>query len=178
MLKTILHAAATRVHDGTVAISVQQTTDEYFQADISGPDFRNKFKSIKALTPSEAETNSIYQFLRHITNVLGYNIMDTNHGTLINLVSEINLLNEQLSGLQLCSRKAARMINQVHEQIKNMHQEVIKHTTNPHMTEFSYTLNNFISSLQICHDAANEASTNFKQNKVYTNLTVLPQFIA
>lgn len=113
----------------------------------------------------------MYQFLRRLTNVLGYNIMDSNHSVLINLVSEINMFNEQISDLDFCSQKATTMINEVYKDIRDMYEELKKHSPDQDIAQLDGLVENLIKSMETCRSATAQASDAYQQDTVHNKLT-------
>lgn len=78
-LKTIFAAVLQEVHAAVPTIATQATLEGNFITCISGNNFHHEYRSAATIGLHEAEADSIYQFLRHRTNVLGYNIVDLNY---------------------------------------------------------------------------------------------------
>lgn len=53
-LRLILQTASHKIYGISVTVSTEETMDGRFKARISGPDFKNSYKSMKTATPYEA----------------------------------------------------------------------------------------------------------------------------
>lgn len=155
---------------GTPAtITSEVTSTSNFITYISAKGHNDCYKSPPMVTKAEAETDAIYRYLRHKTNVLGYNIVDLNYGTLVTLVSEINKYNEELSELLLCARKAATMIQQVHKDMTKMYEDLLQDIHHEQILQLDILVQNLLASTETYSTAADHGLNAFKQNKVFTN---------
>jgi len=58
---------------------------------------------MKKMSAQATEAQAIYISLKHVTNVLGYKILDLNHPTLSRMICDINRCNGQINLLEACA---------------------------------------------------------------------------
>jgi hypothetical protein len=165
-LQIILNVVAHKIYGTSTTINTEATSNGNFITYISNQKFSDHHKSVPMVTQAEAETDAIYRFLRHKTNVLGYNIVDINYSTLVKLVSEINKYNEEVNELLLCASKAATKIEQVHKDISKIHRDFLQKIRYGNIIELTTLLNNLLISTETYSKAAKHGLQIFRQNKV------------
>lgn len=126
-LKVILSAVVQHLNGAPPTVTSEITSTGNVMTYISGNNFEKSYKSAPMVPTDEAEATAIYKFLRHKTNVLGYNIVDLNYPTLVNVVSQIDKYNQEVNELLLCARKAAVMIQNVHRSISKAYENLLHH---------------------------------------------------
>jgi len=89
-LRAILDVIVKKFHKTTVSVTTATTADGNLCTTIDGTTFRRRYKPAKPMLLFEAEAVAICRFVRPVTHVLGYSIVDANYPTLARLVSEMN----------------------------------------------------------------------------------------
>jgi hypothetical protein len=125
LLRDILSAVVYHVYHGPPNIETYITADKAFCTAISGPQFRHRYISANATSAMEAEASAIYRFLKHMTNVKGYTIVDRHYPSLFRMICMIANYGTELDGLRVCATKAIKIIDDVKEHIEDMQKNVI-----------------------------------------------------
>lgn len=167
-LQIILNTVSQRIHGTSATVTTEATATGNLITYISAPNCHECYKSSPMISKSEAESDAIYRFLRHKTNVLGYSILDLNYPTLANLVSEINKFNEEINELLQCATKAATMMQQVHKDINQMYQTLKQQIPQQQIADLDVLVQDLLSCTETYSMAADHGIDAFRQNKVLT----------
>lgn len=87
ILREILNQVVEKVYRGPPNIQTQTAPDNTIYTQISGRQFQHTYISKTVATVIEAEANAIYRFLKYISNIRGYTIVDENYPALFRLLS-------------------------------------------------------------------------------------------
>lgn len=95
-----------KIHGPTPVMSTVTTQQGQFETYVTIGNFTRRYDNPLKKNASAVEADAMYCSLRHMTNVLGYKIVDLNYATLSALVTDIDTWNAQINALQLCNMYA------------------------------------------------------------------------
>jgi len=136
-------------------ITTTETRTGKFEAYMTLQNSTRKYDEAPQKTPASIEASAIYYFLRQITNVLGYQIVDLNYPTLAQVMTDLNNLSLHMSVSQCCASNVITDMDQIH---RTIHEILDEYTTS---SNTSRSLDNDVAEL------------NNTINKYYDNITNL-----
>lgn len=167
-LRTILNVIVGKFDGTMVSISTRERTDGSIRTRIKGSTFYREYIPTKTMTLFEAEAVAICRFLRSMTHVLGYSVVDQNYPSLARLVADMNGYNERMAELRTCVDKAVGMIHSTHESIKDVHEMLTLQVPREEIEELSSSVGDLLSCIEGHWTAVNQVFTAFKQDEVCT----------
>lgn len=170
LLKKILNAVVYHVYCGPPNIETYITANKAFCTRISGPQFKHRYISANATSAMEAEASGIYRFLKHMTNVKGYTIVDRDYPSLFRMICMIADYDTELGGLHVCATKAIKIIDEVKEHIENMQKSVISKWYHKGSKKLTTRLRACLKLATKYHTAVHGALRTFDYYKVCTSV--------
>lgn len=168
ILREILNQVVEKVYRGPPNIQTQTAPDNTIYTQISGQQFQHTYISKTAATLIEAEANAIYRFLKYISNIRGYTIVDENYPALFRLLSMVNSCTAEMDDLQFCAIKAVRIIDKVYTDIKTIHNSLTNQSYHKNKKDLMKSIRRSLKFARKYHRAAHNALQAFDNHKVYS----------
>jgi len=165
-LNTILDAVMEKIYGTKTTVITEATTAGTLQTCITTGSCAWTYTAQENMTLHEAEADALYQCLRHLTNVLGYKIIDLNHPTLEKLISQLNNWNRHIHQLEICATSAAVYTKEIFHNIVTLHLQLIAKVVEGNIVQLNISMDQFIQDMKKHCDSFNESSRNFKEVKV------------
>lgn len=176
VLKSIIYTTVQHTHGTQALIITEPISDGRFLTSISCLAFKHRYKSAASVPSIEAEANAMYEFLRYLTNVARYSVVDHNYSTLSDLIDQVNRYDISMASLQLCVKKAAHMIRAVYSSIADMHKGLQKHPHAQYLTHVTAPVQVLLGSLQDYCAATRHIQQAFQRDKVPLTPFPIPTF--
>jgi len=166
-LKVIYTVATQAVYKAEATITAIETSTDQFEASVNIQGSTHKYSDVTYTNAASVEAAAIYYSLKHITNILGYQIVDLNYPTLAQLIVSINSLSLHIGLLQCCVSYATADMSQIYESMGHLLNEYsmtaddIPNTKylDDAMKELDDTITNF-------HKSINSSADHFIDSKV------------
>lgn len=168
ILREILNQVVEKVYRGPPNIQTQTAPDNTIYTQISGRQFQHTYVSKTAATVIEAEANAIYRFLKYISNIRGYTIVDENYPSLFRLLSMVNSCTAEMDDLQFCAIEAVRIIDGVYTDIKSIHNSFTNQSYHKNKKDLMKSIRRSLKFARKYHRAAHNALQAFDNHKVYS----------
>ena len=169
-LRAILDVIVKKFHKTTVSVTTATTADGNLCTTIDGTTFRRRYKPAKPMLLFEAEAVAICRFVRPVTHVLGYSIVDANYPTLARLVySEMNRYSEEVAELQTCVDKAVGMMHRARESIKDVHEMLTLQAPREDIEDLNDSVGELLTSIKGHCTTVDRALAAFRHYEVRTS---------
>lgn len=106
-----------------------ETQEHRFQTYITIGNFTRRYYGCHEKNAAGVEAAAIFYSLKHVTNVLGYRIIDLNYPTLATMVADLNRWNAEINMLQLLAMFMMNQTNQMYDDITTAYEPL-------HMLDF------------------------------------------
>lgn len=167
---TILSIVTQKIYGAEPQKRTEVVDSTEYVTHITGPGFKYKYTSTDASTADKTEAKAIYYFLKHVTNVLGYTIVDENYSSLAAVLPEIDWFNAQINQLQLCAEDAVALTHWIHTGLQQNHDQTVIQITDNNLAYIASSAAEIITTVKNQCIIADQALHLFKEQKVTENV--------
>jgi len=151
-----------------------ETQEHTFETYVTIGNFTRKYSGGHEKSAASMEADAIFYSLKHISNVLGYRVIDLNYPTLELMVADIDTWNRQINRLQFLQTLIVNQTKQFYEQIEESYQEINFQPLNHH--HFQHLTRDMSALFNMCHNYCSSIKM-LSQNCDYEKVTNITQRI-